>query len=369
MPTTTEPGVEGDAPPAKDVPAASSPRTFAPKELALLGTTALLVYGAALTLLPYTTAIILASWIAHIARPLFTRLQRVLHGRGKAAALLTACLVLLVLAPIVLAVLTLLPTARSLVDQVRSAGSGTGALQALVSGNGATDGGPKMTPQNLLTLVKEYGANASRVLGTLAGASIAAVVAVFVFSVVFFAVLMNGDKLDRWLEKHAPVDHDVYRRMRDAFHQAGRGLLIGNGVTALVQGGIATITYFALGVPRALLLGLLSTIAALIPLTGPTIVWVPVAAGLALSGSTVKALVLVGVGVVVVGTVDNLLRPWISRRAEVGLDTSIVIVAIFGGLVAFGTWGLVLGPLVVRLAVEAMGIVRERGLFRSPTHE
>jgi predicted PurR-regulated permease PerM len=291
------------------------------------------------------------------------RLQRVLKGRGKAAGLLTAALVLLTLSPIVLAVLTLLPTARSLIDEVRAAGSGKGALAALVShGASAREGGG---PTNIVDLVRTYGANASKVLGTLAGASIAAIVGAFVFCVVFYGALVDGPKLDRWLERHAPLERGVYRRCSDAFHQSGRGLLVGSGLTALVQGGIATIVYFALGVPRALLLGLLSTVAALIPMTGPTLVWVPVAAGLALTGHTVKALVLTGIGVVVVGSIDNILRPWISRRAQVGLDTTVVLVAIFGGIIAFGAWGLLLGPLAVRLAVEAMSIVREKRLFRS----
>jgi predicted PurR-regulated permease PerM len=126
---------------------------------------------------------------------------------------------------------------------------------------------------------------------------------------------------------------------------------------------LALAAYAVLGVPRALLLGLLSVVAALIPITGPALVWIPVAAGLALTGHPGKAAILVAVSFALVGTVDNMMRPWLSKRAHVGLSTTVVLIAIFGGMVAFGPWGLLLGPLVVRLAREALEIARDNDLF------
>lgn len=326
--------------------------------VALVGVTAVLVYASARTLWPFITAIVLGAWSAHLLRPVFRRVDAALHGRQRAAALMTALLLLIVLTPVVLTVTTLVPAARSLFDQLRGSGNSRGALEALVQ-----NGGAPTDPRNIMQLVREHGASASKAIGLIAGASVQAIVGVFVFFVVFFAALVNGGKLFSWLEKNAPLDTSAFRRLSDAFFQAGRGLLVGNGLTAVAQGAVTTIAYFALGVPRALLLGFLSTIGALIPLTGPTIVWVPVAAGLALTGHPVKAAVLAGVGVFAVGTIDNILRPYFAKRAHVGLDTSIVLVSIFGGIAVFGGWGLLLGPLVVRLAAEALSILRERGVL------
>ncbi len=343
--------------------AARAPRrTLDTRAVALLAIAAMLAYGAFRTLWPYATAIVLGGWVAHLVRPVFRRLHGALHGRQKAAAVLTGGMVLLVAAPVALAVTALVPAARSLVDQLRSSGGGRGALAALVSNGAGTEGGMK----GMMQLVKEHGLSASKAAALLASASIEALVGVFLFFVVFFAALVDGQRANRWLEANAPIDPAAYGRLRDAFFEAGKGLLVGNGLTALVQGGIATITYVALGVPRALLLGLLSVVAALIPMTGPTIVWVPVAAGLLLTGHPLKAAILVGVGVAVVGTADNVLRPYLAKRAHVGLDTSVVLLAIFGGIALFGGWGLLLGPLLVRLAMEGMQIVRERGLLGPP---
>ena len=141
--------------------------------------------------------------------------------------------------------------------------------------------------------------------------------------------------------------------------------------SSLAQGGIATIAFLALGVPRALVLGLITTFAALIPAIGTAIVWAPIAAGLALTGHPGKAIFLCVFGLAVIGSVDNILRPWLTRSAHLELNSSVVLVAMLGGVSAFGAFGLFLGPLVVRLAVEALAIAREADLFgrRAPDHD
>ena len=131
------------------------------------------------------------------------------------------------------------------------------------------------------------------------------------------------------------------------------------GLTGLVQGLLATAAYFALGVPRALVLGLVTCVASIIPSVGTALVWVPVAAGLFLSGRTTQAVILVAVGVLAIGSIDNVLRPIFARYGKLELPTFVLLTSIFGGLALFGAWGLILGPLLARLAKEALVMVRE----------
>jgi len=320
-------------------------------------TVALLVV-VAVTVWPLIAPLVLGAWFAHLLRPLFLRLSRIFRGRQKAAAILTALLVILALVPVVLAVTSLVPAVRSLVDQLKGANGGRGVLAALVSSGGAQD-------VDVVGMIKEHGASASKAAAVVAAASVDILVAGFVFLAVFFTALVSGERAFAWFEEHSPLEPAVFRRFAAAFHQAGRGMLVGSGLTALLQGVVATIIYAALGVPRAILFGLLSTVAALIPTTGAAIVWVPIAAGLAFSGQTGKAALLAALCAGVVGTVDNVLRPWISGRAHVGLPASVLFVSIFGGLAVFGGWGILIGPLVVRLAREALEIARERGVFHT----
>jgi predicted PurR-regulated permease PerM len=338
------------------------PRVFVAVDprIVLAIVTVVLIATTGLTLWPLVAPLVLAAWTAHLATPLFRRFDRAFHGRRAAAATITAVLVVLILAPLVISIAALIPAALGLLEQLKSARGGRGALSALVS-----DGvGRPTTGQGIVSLVKEYGASASKAFLAVAGVSVDVIIGAFVFFTALFTLLVAGGRAYAWLERNAPLEPEVLGRFTAAFHQAGRGLLLGMGLTALVQGAFATAIYIALGIPRAILLGLLSTVASLIPVTGSAIVWVPVAAGLAISGQPGKALPLSALCIGLVGTVDNVVRPWLSGRADVGIPATVILIGIFGGLVVFGPWGLLLGPLVLRLTTEALAVSRERRVFR-----
>jgi predicted PurR-regulated permease PerM len=165
------------------------------------------------------------------------------------------------------------------------------------------------------------------------------------------------------MENRSPLSPLHLRRFRAAFHEVGKGLLVGVGLTGLAQAGVATIAYFALGIPRALVLGMLTFVMSLIPSIGTAIVWVPLAIGLAVTGRTTAAVILVIIGAGVISTVDNVLRPVFSRYGELQMSSFALLLSMFGGLALFGGWGLALGPLVVRLAVEALDIAKEAHVF------
>jgi predicted PurR-regulated permease PerM len=333
--------------------------TARPRGIALVLVTVILLFAAALILWPFVASLVLAAWAAHLSRPLFVRLRSALGGRGRAAGLLTALLVVLAIAPLVLAIMTLIPAAKSLLEQLRAASGGKGLLEALVS----ESGGAPLEGRSIVALVKEYGASASRALAVVASASIEVIIGAFVFFTVFYALLVDGDRWWSWARDRAPMQSSLFDRLGGAFYQAGRGLIVGSGLTALIQGGLAAVLYAAFGVPRALLFGMLSVVAALIPMTGPMLVWVPVCAGLALTGHPAKALGLGALCAGVVGTIDNVVRPWLSRRFQVGMPAAVVLVAMLGGIVVLGGWGLFLGPLVIRLAGEMLDVCRERRIF------
>ncbi len=181
----------------------------------------------------------------------------------------------------------------------------------------------------------------------------------FVFLSATYAVLADGPRAYRWLEDHLPLDARITRRFAAAFTETGRGLFIGVGGAGLAQAVVATIAYLILDVPEPLVLGLLTLITSVVPSVGTAMVWVPIAGGLWLTGRPEAALGLAVVGVAVIGSIDNLLRPILAQRGHLGLPALVIMIAMFGGIALAGPAGLVLGPLVVRLAKEAMVIARE----------
>ncbi|CAF1634561.1 unnamed protein product [Didymodactylos carnosus] len=146
-------------------------------------------------------------------------------------------------------------------------------------------------------------------------------------------------------------------RFGKAFHETGRGLLIGIGLT--FQGIVAAIAYLCLAIPRALPLGLLTGLTSVIPIIGTGIVWVPIAIALFLQSQYVKAGIMLIVGVVAIASIDNLLRSLFSKLGALHMSTLLLLLSIFGGIQLLGPWGALLGPVAVRLATEALLLVAE----------
>lgn len=346
---------------AESAPPSSLPRLGIERPNALRIAAIVVSLAALAMLVPMWAPLVLAAWIAGMMRPLAQRLTRRLGGRSRAAGTLTIGLVVLMMAPVVVAIAGLYGGGRELVTKLMASTDAKEALQALVSKDASQDGSGSQL-QRILSMVQAHGAQAWTVLTTVAGATADALLGLFVFLYGTYEFLVEGDKLGRWLEDHAPVSSITFRRLSGAFRETGRGLIVGTGLTALTQGIVATIAYIALGVPRSLLLGLFTTIAALIPSIGTGLVWVPIAAGLGLTGKPTHAAILVAIGVLVISTVDNVVRPVFSKWGELKMPSFLILISVFGGLAVVGMWGLVLGPLLCRLAMELLAIAREQRL-------
>lgn len=319
---------------------------------------AVLFVGTCIVLWPFWPWLTLAAWFSALARPMVERLAHITHGRRPAAAIATLILLVISIGPLVGMIVALSADAAELVNEVMSTRSGRQAVIAIVSPDGDLRG-PRFDLSTVLHVFRSQGERAWTFASSVAGATADLVLGLFVFFTAAFFALVDGPRAFDWVERHTPIAHRHALRLTSAFVETGRGLFVGIGLTGLVQAAIATVAYAALGVPRAFVLGVLTFVASFIPTIGTALVWVPVAAGLAFTGRQSEALILGGVGVLVVGTVDNLLRPVLARWGQLHMHTFVVLVSMLGGLAVLGGWGLMMGPLVVRLTLEALRIAKE----------
>ena len=114
---------------------------------------------------------------------------------------------------------------------------------------------------------------------------------------------------------------------------------------AAIQGVLGGLTFLLLGVQGAALWGGLMAAGSLLPAVGAALVWAPAAIWLAISGSLVKGVVLALVGLLVVGNVDNVVRP-LLLSGSARMSTLVLVISLLGGVSAFGFIGIVLGPVV-----------------------
>jgi predicted PurR-regulated permease PerM len=182
--------------------------------------------------------------------------------------------------------------------------------------------------------------------GALVADAFATIGSLFVMLFALFFMLRDYRALGQRIRNILPLPERERERLisetRDlVIASVGAGLLV-----AAVQGTIGGIAYWLLGIKAPVVWGVAMAICALIPLVGSTLVWVPTALWLMLSGEIARGVILVAVGVVGIGLVDNILRPLLlsGRTSASGL---VIFLGLLGGVSAFGFIGLVLGPIIL----------------------
>jgi predicted PurR-regulated permease PerM len=322
----------------------------------------MLTVAAVAVFVPLAPWIALAVWIGMYARRFHARLAIRLGGRIGTAATLTVSLLLVIAIPIIVVMTSIILDAVALVRQLYDTPESQAVLVKLVQTDPRPgDGEALKEVSGVMDLLLSQGDRAWAIGRQLASTAAHFVIGILVMVTGMYGVLVNGGGWYDWLERHLPFSDGQLGRFSDAFMETGRGLWFGIVGAGTLQSVIATGAYLILGVPSALALGMLTLLLSVIPAVGTALVWGPVAAGLALTGRTGAAIALAVVGIAVISTVDNLARPWLTRKGHLQLPTWVVLIAMFGGVELIGAWGLLMGPLVVRLAKEALMIAKSEG--------
>lgn len=304
--------------------------------------------ASAAVLAPFWPALVLAVWTGTSVQRFAQPFRRMTGGRNRAAAALTVLTVALILSPLLALAAVVASDAIALVDRTLSSSEAQAFVRSLVA---SPEG---QAPPSISELVNEHGTRAWALVRGVSTLAVHWLVGAMVFIVTTYAVLADGPALYAWFLRHSPLPPRIVARLGHAFHETGRGLFVGVLGAGMVQGVTAGILFVILGVPRPIVLGFLTVIASIVPNLGSALVWAPVAAGLAFTGRTTAAIVLVVLGVGVIGTIDNVFRPLLSRRGSLQLPAFMVLLSMLGGIFLIGTWGFLAGPLILRLAKEIL---------------
>ncbi len=169
--------------------------------------------------------------------------------------------------------------------------------------------------------------------------------------------LKDGKQVIQRIIDTIPMGNIRERQLFERFAQVSKATLKGTLVVALVQGSIGGLIFALLGIPAALLWGVAMTLLALLPVGGSAIVWFPAVIILFAQGHPVKAIILLVVGTLIIGLVDNLLRPLLVGR-DTEMPDYLVLISTLGGITYFGLSGFVIGPTIAALFItvwEMMG--------------
>ncbi|HUR94603.1 MAG TPA: AI-2E family transporter [Gemmatimonadales bacterium] len=151
--------------------------------------------------------------------------------------------------------------------------------------------------------------------------------------------------------------------LRDRFRDVTFSTLVGTGLTAAVQGLLVGLGFKAAGLANPVFWGVVTIIVAILPVVGSGLIWGPGAAALALEGRWGWAVALTAWGVLVVGNVDNVIRPYVFRRWA-RIHPFITVIGAFAGISWFGLLGLLIGPLAISYFFELIRMYRAEYLSR-----
>jgi predicted PurR-regulated permease PerM len=181
------------------------------------------------------------------------------------------------------------------------------------------------------------------------------IVNLFIVLYLLFFLLRDGEDLTKRIRNAMPLHPDQQRELLNRFTTVIRATVKGNVVVAIVQGALGGLIFWFLGVHAPVLWGVLMAFLSLLPV-GSALIWLPVAIYFFVTGAIWQGVVLIAFSVLVIGLVDNILRPIL-----VGKDTKmpdyVVLISTLGGLAIFGLNGFVIGPVVAAMFIAVWDIV------------
>ena len=174
----------------------------------------------------------------------------------------------------------------------------------------------------------------------------------------FAGMLIGGRKMENYLYTLFPFSDQNKDEVLNEINMIVKSNAIGIPLLAVIQGIVAVIGYFIFQTPDPLLFGFLTCIATIIPIVGTALVWVPLAAYMALNGDWVHALGLAIYALLVITNVDNLIR-FILQKKLADIHPLITVFGVVIGLSLFGFMGIIFGPLLLSLFLLCIDIFKK----------
>ena len=318
----------------------------------------------------FMVTILMAAIVSGLAYPLYRGLLRRVRGHGAVAAILTLLTLLVVVVLPLVAFMGIVATeavsvSQSVTPWVRNHLDEPGEISRLLERVPYFSQIQEQVQGYSAQIIEKLGQLAGRVSSFLVNSLSAAtkgtvgfLFQLFVMIYAMFFFLVGGRAtLDKALA-YVPLPDSDKELLLDKFVSVARATIKGTFVVGLVQGGLAGLAFAVVGIEGTAFWGTIMVVLSIIPGIGTALIWGPAVIYLFAVGQTASAIGLLVWCALVVGTVDNFLRPKL-----VGADTKmpdlLILLSTFGGLSMFGAVGLVLGPIIASLFIAVWQIYGE----------
>ena len=311
----------------------------------------------------FLMTILLAATFTGLTYPVYARLTKALGGRRYAASGITLLIVVLVV------ILPLIAIFGVVLNQaMRVTGSITPVVERFLSEPTFLDQQLERIPgfefiepyrNDIVTRAGDVvNALGGFLIGSLSNTTRGTVSFVFHFFILLytmFFLLVDGPAMLRRVLSYLPLTQDDGQQMKDRFVSVTRATIKGTIVIGIIQGAMSGLAFWAVGIPDVVFWTVVMIVLSILPLIGAALVWVPAAVILAATGHVAQAVMLVIFCSLIVGSVDNVLRPRLVGR-DTKMHDLMILFSTLGGLIVFGPVGFILGPVLAGLFVTSWEI-------------
>lgn len=180
------------------------------------------------------------------------------------------------------------------------------------------------------------------------------IVSLFVIIITMFFFFVDGKKMLESLMYLSPLPNKYDREIFVKFREVSYTTMVSTFVVAIGQGVVGAIGFAIIGFP-AFLAGVLVALLSLLPYIGSMIFYIPVGLYYLLMGQIWQGIFILAWGFLIIGSIDNVIRAWMLK-GKAQINPIFVVFSILGGIVLFGFWGVVIGPLIVSITATIFHI-------------
>lgn len=325
----------------------------------LIGITVLAYY----VLRPFLMPFLIAAILAHLFGFIYRSFMKI-TGRRKALSSVLACLViaLIILIPVVFVSSLVINEAQTIIDYFSNNSNSISNIVEGIKNNLNSFSASKffdvealISEATIVNAVKSVSQNAIVILqGTYQGVAHI----MFIMFVIFFSLFylfIDGENLIKRIMKLSPLKDSYEDILVARFNSIVRATIKGTSLLAIIQGFLGGLLFYFTNISSPILFGILMMIASVIPSLGSGLVWLPVGVGMILFGHIASGIVILIFGIVVISSVDNILRPKLVGK-DTELHPLLIIFSTLGGIALFGIAGFIVGPVIISLFVALWDI-------------
>jgi len=309
----------------------------------------------------YASSIVLAFLIVSAFYPMYNRIKSICRGQAVPASLIMVFFIILVVViPIVWFVGTLSNEAFEFYSRTSNSVS-INQIKEVLEGNSIWASrirrisditGVKIDTEMAEKLIGAVGKNVGLFLynqiSSAASNIISLLIHFFLMMLIIYYLFVEGHNLKEYITKLIPIPQAQYEKVILTFKEMGKALIIGNGISGIVQGLLGGLGFLIFGLNSALLWGVIIALMAFIPIIGASVIFIPASIILLVQGDVNVAIAYLSYNVFYSSIIEYFIKPRLIGK-ELKLNSLLVFIGIVGGIKIFGILGIVYGPLIITI--------------------